>query len=200
MNSQDRILNAAIVLFGERGYEATALKDIGTQAGHAAGLITHHFKTKAALFLECGRRVLENLEGIMYQGLEVPRNGRETVLLFAQRFLQFSQEQRNAYLVLVQLSPFTPCKAELTSEELSLKVQDLLQRIATALERGQQEGSVRPLLLAGGQPVGATAYALTVFSTILGAARTLSVSPFAGQDQQSAVLAYLDASLSPNGA
>lgn len=49
----DRILNAAVMLFGKHGFRGTTLKDIATEAGVSQALIVHHFGTKNALRKTC---------------------------------------------------------------------------------------------------------------------------------------------------
>ena len=46
------ILDAAAVVFGERGFEAATLADVGERAGVSPGTVQHYFGTKAGLFHE----------------------------------------------------------------------------------------------------------------------------------------------------
>lgn len=194
MNSQERILRSAIALFGERGYEATSLKDIGAHAGHAAGLITHHFKTKAQLFVTCGLTVCDEFNEELEQGMGGAQNGLQAVLAFTESFLEFAFARRSAYLVLAKLSPFSVSRPELSSEELVWKLKAMIGLLAQALRRGISDGSIAPLRLNGAE-ADAETYALTVFSTIMGTARTLVISPFAQQRQKDATLVFLRNSL-----
>lgn len=50
--AQDAIRAAATVLFAEKGYANTSVRDIGTRAGVDPGLIARHFGSKDALFIE----------------------------------------------------------------------------------------------------------------------------------------------------
>lgn len=196
MTSQERIIRSAIALFGERGYESTSLKDIGADAGHAAGLITHHFKTKAALFLTCGLNVLDELSDEIAAGIDESSNGLESVLDFARVFMGYATERRSSYLVLVKLSPFSVSRPELSSEELVWKLKALLQLLNRALKKGLEDGSIKPLHFQGGAgEVDVETYGLTVFSTLMGTARTLAISPFAHPSQLEATLAFLHGSL-----
>ena len=180
MTSQDRIIRSAIALFGERGYESTSLKDIGAHAGHAAGLITHHFKTKAALFLTCGLTVLDELREHLEAAMKGRENGLDAVLAFYRGFVAFALEKRAAYLVIVKLSPYSVSRPELTSEELTWKIGSMLGLLGNALERGCNEGVIAPLQR-DGRPVDKQEYALAVFSMVMGAARTIAISPYAPQ-------------------
>jgi AcrR family transcriptional regulator len=48
--TRQRILNAACELFGARGYEGTALRDVEERSGVNRGLIAYHFGTKDDLW------------------------------------------------------------------------------------------------------------------------------------------------------
>jgi AcrR family transcriptional regulator len=48
--TRERLIEAARVLFGERGYDATSIEAVLDSAGVARGALYHHFATKEALF------------------------------------------------------------------------------------------------------------------------------------------------------
>jgi len=56
-----RIRDAAVRLFGERGYERTSVRDIASQAGVSPALVIHHFGSKDGLRDECDRWMLAQL-------------------------------------------------------------------------------------------------------------------------------------------
>ncbi|HTN57498.1 MAG TPA: TetR family transcriptional regulator, partial [Protaetiibacter sp.] len=56
-----RIRDAAVRLFGERGYDRTSVRDIATAAGVSPALVIHHFGSKGALRAECDRWMLAQL-------------------------------------------------------------------------------------------------------------------------------------------
>ncbi|WP_010525597.1 TetR/AcrR family transcriptional regulator [Nesterenkonia sp. F] len=53
----ERILDAAVELFGRRGFSATSLKAIAAHAGVSAPLVIHHFGSKAGLRRACDQHV-----------------------------------------------------------------------------------------------------------------------------------------------
>jgi AcrR family transcriptional regulator len=57
----ERILQAAIGLFGEQGVRATSLKAIAARAGVSAALVLHHYGSKDGLRVACDERVAELL-------------------------------------------------------------------------------------------------------------------------------------------
>jgi len=46
----EKLLDAARELFGEQGYDATSIAEIGVRAGIAKSVLYHHFGSKAALY------------------------------------------------------------------------------------------------------------------------------------------------------
>lgn len=54
-----RILNAAILLFGERGVRGTPMKAIAVEAGVSQALIVHHYGTKEGLRSACDAYVAD---------------------------------------------------------------------------------------------------------------------------------------------
>ncbi|MBL1151002.1 MAG: TetR/AcrR family transcriptional regulator [Armatimonadetes bacterium] len=50
-----QLIEAALELFAERGFDATTIKDICERAGVAPGLIYHYFESKESLLLETVR-------------------------------------------------------------------------------------------------------------------------------------------------
>src|SRR5690625_2550558 len=55
----ERILDAAMLLFGKHGFRGTTLKDIATEAGVSQALIVHHYGTKEALRATCDQHVAD---------------------------------------------------------------------------------------------------------------------------------------------
>src|SRR3954452_12893549 len=49
---RDKVLSAGLELFGERGYHATSIAEIGLRAGIAKSVLYHYFGSKAGLWEE----------------------------------------------------------------------------------------------------------------------------------------------------
>lgn len=58
VTTRARIRDAAIAAFGRRGFTASTVRDIATDAGVSPGLVIHHFGSKAALRTACDAHVL----------------------------------------------------------------------------------------------------------------------------------------------
>lgn len=60
VTTRARIRDAAITLFGRRGFAAGTVRDIATDAGVSPGLVIHHFGSKAGLRTACDAHVLDS--------------------------------------------------------------------------------------------------------------------------------------------
>lgn len=64
MEKKQKVINAAIALFTEKGFEKTSMADIKKLAGVSTGLIYHHFENKNALLKEIFTSTTEIVEDI----------------------------------------------------------------------------------------------------------------------------------------
>ena len=62
LESRERILDAALEEFGEKGYEAASTNCVCRQADISKGLLFHYYKTKQQLFAEVLERCIHDLE------------------------------------------------------------------------------------------------------------------------------------------
>lgn len=63
--SRGRLLDAAVDLFGRRGYGDTTVSEIAREAGVSKGLVYHYFDTKRDLLAAVIRRGERRLEGLL---------------------------------------------------------------------------------------------------------------------------------------
>jgi AcrR family transcriptional regulator len=63
--SRERILNAALEVFAEKGYEAASISDVTQRAEVSRGLVTYYFATKQQLAAELLDRWLDGIGAIL---------------------------------------------------------------------------------------------------------------------------------------
>lgn len=63
-DARDRILTAAVALFGQGGYAATSVRSIAAEAGVSAPLVIHHFGGKEGLRRACDQQLLDRIDQI----------------------------------------------------------------------------------------------------------------------------------------
>ncbi|WP_033293878.1 TetR/AcrR family transcriptional regulator [Amycolatopsis jejuensis] len=69
---REQVLTAATTLFGERGFHAVSMEDIGAAAGIAGPSVYRHFPSKVALMVAIGHRAADRLAVAAEQALQAP--------------------------------------------------------------------------------------------------------------------------------
>jgi AcrR family transcriptional regulator len=91
--SRERLLQAAVELVDERGYEATTLADIADRAGSARGLVSYYFPGKRQLVQSAVHRLMHRT---LEEALErEPRSedGRERMARAVDAILQLARDR-----------------------------------------------------------------------------------------------------------
>ena len=96
--TRERLLDEAMRLFGERGYDATSVAEIERSAGltPGAGGLFHHFRTKEAVLVAGIERQLARLEAVRQIRGAVPPLGdlrAELTLVARYVFVELEEEQ-----------------------------------------------------------------------------------------------------------
>jgi len=71
-HDREAVLDAAVALFNERGYDATSVADVAGRLGVTKSALYHHFSSKEAVLELALGRALDSLEA----ALDQPRDGR----------------------------------------------------------------------------------------------------------------------------
>ena len=89
-----RILDAALVLFDEKGYVATSLSDIAASAGITRGAVYWHFKNKADIFGELGKLYYDILFAGIREAIASERTWMRIRRLFGEFFATLEKNTR----------------------------------------------------------------------------------------------------------
>jgi AcrR family transcriptional regulator len=104
---RERILLAAQQLFGERGYHATSIADIGTRAGISKSVLYHYFDSKAGLYEAIAeaetRALLERVAAAVPADPAAPR-----LRPGVDAYLQFLAERPATWRLLLRDPPADP--------------------------------------------------------------------------------------------
>ncbi|MCE9571855.1 MAG: TetR family transcriptional regulator [Deltaproteobacteria bacterium] len=134
------ILDAALALFAERGYHGTAIPEIASAAGVAAGTIYRHFASKDELVNAVYRRAKQQLMAQVLDGLPGPGAVREQFHELWQRLRAFAHAEPIAFAFL-ELHHHADY---LDHESRTLELQALLP-VAKFLEAAAAAGHVRAI-------------------------------------------------------
>ncbi|MGL6236019.1 MAG: TetR family transcriptional regulator [Segniliparus sp.] len=134
LNARARIRDAAIVLVGRHGF-GVSVRAIAEAAGTSAGLVIHHFGSKAGLRAACDEEVLRRYREAKTDAMQTGASGT-----FAHSFMAHSAQVREhapmvAYLLraLAEGGPL----AEEVIEKFALETEQIL-------EAGVASGQIRP--------------------------------------------------------
>lgn len=139
------ILQAALEIFGERGYEATRLVDVARRAGCTKGTIFLYYENKLELFKAAVREVMLPLV-LETERLVEEHRGSSLELVERLLRLRWDHMMRNRLSGLVKLmlaeTRTYPELARFYNDEFIERNQALLQRV---LQRGIERGELRPM-------------------------------------------------------
>jgi AcrR family transcriptional regulator len=141
-NSRTRLLDAAEVLFAEKGFEKTTVRDITTAAHCNVAAINYHFKNKDNLYKEVYiRRVrqlrqvrFEAIDGVMSRGSEASLEG--LIGTYARSFLEplVDTQSGQAVMMLMTREMNEPrLSKEIFFEEMVWPVQERLEAAIAGL-------------------------------------------------------------------
>ena len=137
------ILQNAIRLFGDRGYAATAVRDICEAAGCKKPALYYHFQSKAGLYLSAVEEELRNLQTIVADsdGDSV----RERLIQAHRAVMAHAKSEPHAVRLLlgVELGPEDgrPAFDRVGARQMNLKLVQML--LAEGVERGEFRSDLR---------------------------------------------------------
>jgi len=143
---REMIVESAMRLFAEKGYDATPVSEIAATAGVSEGAIFRHFKNKEALLLEALERIHSRFAAFLedLRKNTAGKNGLEELLYLGREFCRFFEEREADFDNIHRNNPYQmprigePCRLAMKS------LHDLmLEALMGALVRGAKDGSLR---------------------------------------------------------
>ncbi len=130
--TRERIVEAALEGFAERGFRGASTRDIARRAGANQGLLTYHFKSKDALWRAAADRIFgllrksleEQLEGLEFA--EVRDRNREEI----RAFVRFAAEHPELFRLMVD-------EGKNSSERMEWLVENHLEPIYEGFWQGR---------------------------------------------------------------
>jgi AcrR family transcriptional regulator len=123
-NGATRLRDAALVLFGERGFEGTSVRAIAERAGVTAGLVLHHYGSKQGLREAVDEHVLQSVRDAWKELAEISPDADQLAL------------RQRGFQVLFQQHPYMGRylrRALLESSEASVAFFDGLMDLSRSL-------------------------------------------------------------------
>jgi AcrR family transcriptional regulator len=139
------ILAAALEIFGERGYDATRLEDVGRRAGCTKGTVFLYYESKAELFKAAVREAMAPMVRDTERAVEEHQGSTRELLTKVLR-LRWEHMERTRLTGLVKLllteTGKYPDLARFYSDEFYDRGQLLLRKV---LQKGVERGEFRKL-------------------------------------------------------
>lgn len=142
---QLNILIAAIELFSEKGYEATATSEIAKKAKVAEGTIFRYYKTKKDLLFSIPASLSNSslFEVFITDFIRILNNDNENFETFLRKIVlnrkNFVSETAPILKVLIQEVPFHP---ELRSKILNIVILPIVSKLTKAIDRFKEQGEI----------------------------------------------------------
>jgi len=144
MSKKEAILNAAIDLFAERGFNATPTSAIAKTADVAEGLIFHYFKTKNGILAHILIDMLENYIDAAKNEINSGRTGLEAIESFILFHFRFSKKRSKEVVVLTRDFPIDLLQPDsVYQEKITARLNLSLDLVKNCLKNGQKDGSIQ---------------------------------------------------------
>jgi AcrR family transcriptional regulator len=110
---REKILDAARAQFGERGYDATSIAEIGTGAGISKSVLYHHFGSKAGLYRALLEHDGQELVEAVAAAVPPPDQDAPRLRPGVDAFLRYLSEHPDTWKLMTRDPPADPALREL---------------------------------------------------------------------------------------
>ncbi len=140
LNKRDRIFESALQLFAERGFDATTIPMIATDAKVGAGTIYRYFENKEVLVNTLFQFYVNSFKEKLLSGFPSSLSIREQFHHIFQGMIQFTNYHEHALYFIK-----THNAAYFLDETSKAVFEELMNNLRNFVEHGQKENSIREL-------------------------------------------------------
>jgi AcrR family transcriptional regulator len=139
-NSSGRILDAALQLFSDKGYEATSTREICERAGITKPTLYYFYKSKEGVYRELVRRTIEELVLLLDRGLNSSGSLRDRYKAFAAEAFEDAMRRPQLWRFIFSIVWATtfPFRSDLHDYYA-----DIVQRVGDAAKVAAKNGEIR---------------------------------------------------------
>ncbi|WP_339750847.1 helix-turn-helix domain-containing protein [uncultured Marinobacter sp.] len=138
----DTILDAAELVFSEKGYERSSMDDIARTASLSRALLYVYFKDKAAIqrgiMLRAGHSLFRRFE----EARQTADTGLSQIRAMGESYYRFYLEEPDYFSALTKASTAMGEADESQTEEMLCSKSDLMELMVGAIELGLQDGTM----------------------------------------------------------
>ncbi len=144
MSKKEAILKAAIDLFAERGFNATATSAIAKTADVAEGLIFHYFQNKNGILAHILIDMLGNYIESAKNEINRSRTGLEAIENYILFHFRFSKKRSKEVVVLTRDFPTDLLQpGSVYREKITARLDLSLNLVKNCLKKGQKDRSIQ---------------------------------------------------------
>jgi AcrR family transcriptional regulator len=138
----DTILDAAELVFSEKGYERTSMDDIARTASLSRALLYVYFKDKAAIQRGIMLRAWHALFRRFEEARQTADNGLAQIRAMGESYYRFYLEEPDYFSALTKASTAMAEADESQAKEMLCSKSDLMELMVGAIELGLQDGTM----------------------------------------------------------
>lgn len=144
--TKNKLKEVAMRLFGEKGYEGTALSEIAKEVGVKTPAIYAFFENKEDLFMTVFREAMQSYNTYIQELSEEQKvlSAQESLRGILSRQYEFYQKSPEASKIVLRYVVFPPAFLKETIEEAFLASDAMLTKIIEQfISKGMEEGVIR---------------------------------------------------------
>ncbi len=150
-NNKEKILAVSRQLFLQYGYNGISIRTIASRARLTTGAIYFHFKNKKDIYKTICLEAIEILISKFRESIHRRENSSQKLISTFDSYLEFFYEYGDYYNILMEYkSEYDKADGDNGKEEITQKMQDLLNLVADTVKNGIDRGDFReidPLML-----------------------------------------------------
>lgn len=139
VQTQQKLLDAALEAFSENGFKGTSTRDIADRAGVHHPLITYHFKNKEQLWRAAANRVFSEFGKSLVQAREeaANQNPRERMASMIRAYVQYAARRPALHKLMLQESSRASARLDwLVNTHLKPVYEAVVEELIPLQERG----------------------------------------------------------------
>lgn len=195
MSTADRVLHAAMVAFGGRGYDATSLDDLAVELGIRKQSILYHFSSKDLLLDAVVDQAVGELTAVLWDVVATSDDGWERVDAMVRGVFRLAMRRPELLGLLREVTRLGPPVLIRATDSLDPLIKGATEWLAGEMEAGRVRRSDPRLL------------AFSVYSTVMGVATEIEVLRAVGVEptlreaalRRRELLRFLHSALQPAG-
>lgn len=138
----DAILDAAELVFSEKGYERTSMDDIARTASLSRALLYVYFKDKAAIQRGIMLRAGQSLAARFEEARQTADTGLAQISAMGEAYYRFYLDEPDYFSALTKASTAMAEADESQAEEMLCSKSELMELMVGAIRKGLEDGTM----------------------------------------------------------